>query len=102
MHAKRSNPILNVSNIVESFAWFGKLGWEKAWDWGDPPTFGAVCSGSCEIFLCEGCQGGRGKGNHRTTFGPESNQSAEKGVWISIWVEDVDLEYRHCIAQQIE
>ena len=25
-------PILNVSNIEESFAWFAKLGWEKAWD----------------------------------------------------------------------
>ena len=34
-------PILNVSNIVESFEWFAKLGWEKAWDWGDPPSFGA-------------------------------------------------------------
>jgi len=35
-------PILNVSNIEESLAWFAKLGWEKAWDWGDPPTFGGV------------------------------------------------------------
>lgn len=24
---KRLTPILNVSNIVESFAWFEKLGW---------------------------------------------------------------------------
>ena len=53
-------PILNVSNIEESFAWFAKLGWEKAWDWGEPPTFGAVCNGKVEIFLCQGGQGSRG------------------------------------------
>ena len=27
-------PILNVSDIQQSFAWFEKLGWQKAWDWG--------------------------------------------------------------------
>jgi hypothetical protein len=37
---ERVTPILNVSNIQESFAWFEKLGWKKAWDWGDPPDFG--------------------------------------------------------------
>src|SRR5690606_28244541 len=37
--------ILNVSNLEESFAWFGKLGWTKLWEWGDPPDFGAVGSG---------------------------------------------------------
>ena len=61
MLAKRLTPILNVSNIKESFEWFEKLGWKKAWDWGDPPDFGGVCSGECEIFLCENGQGGRGK-----------------------------------------
>jgi hypothetical protein len=61
MKAHVLNPILNVSSISESFAWFEKLGWEKSWDWGTPPTFGGVCSGNCEIFLCEGGQGGRGK-----------------------------------------
>ncbi len=25
-------PILNVSNIAESFAWFAKLGWTKGWE----------------------------------------------------------------------
>ena len=38
-----------------------KLGWKKGWDWGDPPTFGMVSSGECEIFLCQGGQGGRGR-----------------------------------------
>jgi hypothetical protein len=65
MHAKRLTPILNVSNIQQTLAWFEKLGWTKAWDWGDPPTFGGVCSGECEIFLCQGEKietGNRGKG----------------------------------------
>ena len=48
-------PILNVSNLPESFAWFESLGWEKRWDWGDPPTFGAVGCGKSEIFLCQNC-----------------------------------------------
>ena len=59
MKAHAVNPILNVSNILESFAWFEKLGWTKSWDWGDPPTFGAVGSGKVEIFLCRGAQGSR-------------------------------------------
>jgi hypothetical protein len=29
MHARRLNPILNVSDIVATFAWFEKLGWQK-------------------------------------------------------------------------
>ncbi len=60
MKVERLIPILNVSNIEESFAWFEKLGWKKGWDWGDPPDFGGVCSGECEIFLCQNGQGSRG------------------------------------------
>jgi hypothetical protein len=70
MLARRLMPILNVSNIQESFAWFERLGWEKAWEWGTPPNFGGVCSGTCEIFLCENAQGGRGKSTITRTFGP--------------------------------
>src|SRR5215470_2023936 len=78
MHAKRLTPILNVSNIQQSFAWFEKLGWQKAWDWGNPPTFGGVCSGECEIFLCENGQGGRGHGGLPSTFGVEDGETADK------------------------
>lgn len=35
MKVERLTPILNVSNIEESFAWFEKLGWKKGWDWGE-------------------------------------------------------------------
>jgi len=29
-------PILNVSDMEASFAWFAKLGWKELWRWGDP------------------------------------------------------------------
>jgi len=101
MQAKNLTPILNVSNIQESFAWFEKFGWKKGWDWGDPPGFGGVCSGKCEIFLCEGGQGGRGRGTGMT-FGETGDETADKGVWISIWVDNVDEVHAHCIEQGLE
>ena len=102
MRVEGVTPILNVSDIRQSFDWFAKLGWTKGWDWGDPPTFGAVCSGKCEIFLCLGGQGGRGKGNNTATFGERGGESADKGVWMSIWVDDVDDAHRLCKDQGIE
>lgn len=102
MFAKALTPILNVSDLEQSFRWFEKLGWKRGWDWGSPPAFGGVCSGECEIFLCQGGQGGRGQSGYRATFGPQSNEAAEKGVWMSIWVDDVDAVHRRCIEQGIE
>lgn len=86
MLAHRVTPILNVSDVRESVAWFEKLGWTKGFEWGDPPTFGSVCSGPCEIFLCEGDQGGRG----------------ENGAWMSVWVENVDEIHARCVAQGLK
>jgi catechol 2,3-dioxygenase-like lactoylglutathione lyase family enzyme len=102
MYAKRIVPILNVSDMQASFAWFEKLGWQKGWDWGDPPTFGGVCSGDVEIFLCLNGQGGRGRSSVAMTFGPDGDQVQDKGAWNAIWVEDVDAVHRHCIEQGIE
>ena len=99
MRAHQLTPVLNVSDIVASFAWFEKLGWEKAWDWGDPPTFGGVCSGECQIYLCQDAQGGRGKGDLSTTG---DDQSADKGVWLCIMVDDVDAEHRRCLEKGLE
>ena len=99
MLAKGVTPILNVSDIQQSFTWFEKLGWEKGWDWGTPPTFGAVRSGECEIFLCLDGQGGRGKSALTMTFGFET---ADKGTWMCILVDDVDAVHQHCIEQGLE
>jgi catechol 2,3-dioxygenase-like lactoylglutathione lyase family enzyme len=90
---------LNVSDIQASFAWFEKLGWKKGWDWGDPPTFGGVCSGECEIFLCLDGQGGRGKSDAPTT---EFNEDAGNGVWMSIFVDNVDEIHDRCLKEGIE
>jgi catechol 2,3-dioxygenase-like lactoylglutathione lyase family enzyme len=100
MEAKGLIPILNVSNIQESFAWFAKLGWDKAWDWGTPPTFGAVCSGEYQIFLCQGGQGGRGRSELSTTRGDDD--ASDKGVWMSIWVDNVDEIHKRCLEQGLE
>ena len=99
---ERVTPILNVSNIQESFAWFEKLGWQKSWDWGDPPNFGGVCSGEFEIYLCENAQGGRGKGPAKATFGPRGDEAGDKGAWMMIAVDDVEAVHERCVAHGLE
>jgi catechol 2,3-dioxygenase-like lactoylglutathione lyase family enzyme len=85
-------PILNVSSLDQSFAWFEKLGWKKSWAWGDPPDFGAVGCGPCEIFLCQDGQGCRG--------GPVPRQREDDdtgGTWMTWWVgsiPEVDALYQ--------
>ncbi len=103
MEAKGLTPILNVSDIAATFAWFEKWGWKKLWDWGTPPTFGAVGSGkeAC-IFLCQGAQGGRGRGANTTTFQREGDEEGDKGVWMSVWVDDVDEMHKHCVAAGLD
>jgi hypothetical protein len=44
------------------------MGLAKMLGLGTPLTFGEAFSGKCEIFLCQGAQGGRGKGTNLTTF----------------------------------
>lgn len=102
MEALRLTPIMNVSNLAASFVWFEKLGWSTSWDWGMPPSFGGVCSGACEIFLCENGQGGRGSSGFRATFGPDSNEAAEKAVWMSVWVDDADAAHARCLDQGLD
>lgn len=88
-------PILNVSDLPQSFRWFEQLGWRKLWDWQptpeSPATFGAVGAGPCEIFLCLGGQGGRGREGYDG-----------QGVWMSIWVDDVDAVHTQCLAAGLE
>lgn len=73
-------PILSVRDFAVSMAYYvDVLGFEKQWDWGDPPTFGCVSRDEVCLFLCEGVQGG-------------------PGTWISIFVEDVDALYEEYVA----
>jgi len=68
-------PILNVRDMAASMDYYvNKLGFEKLWDWGEPPTFGCVRRGKVQIFLCENGQG-------------------QSGTWMSIFMDDVDALY---------
>lgn len=102
MNVNNITPILNVSDIEASFSWFESIGWSKGWEWGDPVGFGCVCSGNCEIFLCQDGQGGRGKGDNLLTFAATGAESSDRGVWMSWWVDNVDEVHNLCIEKNIE
>src|SRR6478672_11955953 len=102
MLAKGLTPILNVSNMARSFEWFEKLGWAKAWEWGEPPNFGSVCSGDYQIFLCLDCPGCRAHRASESAHTLEGSDVVDEGTWLSIWVEDVDQVYQECLTRGIE
>ena len=65
-------PILSVRDVAASVRYYvEQLGFRKHWDWGDPPTFGAVTRDNVEIYLCKDTQG-------------------HPGTWVYIAVDDVD------------
>ncbi len=73
-------PILYVSDMQASFAYYvDKLKFVKAWDWGEPVTFGCVYFGDVELFFCLKGQG-------------------HPGSWMSIFIKDVDA-YAKIIAK---
>jgi catechol 2,3-dioxygenase-like lactoylglutathione lyase family enzyme len=102
MKETRVIPILNVSSIEESFDWFSKLGWRKGWEWGEPPSFGGVELGHSEIFLCRNAQGGRGKGSNQATFGVDGAETADKGAWIYVMIQDVEAVSKRCVEHGLE
>jgi len=102
MKLEAITPILNVSDFAAGVAWFESWGWKKAWDWGTPPSFGAVCCGDASIMLCQGAQGGRGRGANTTTFTSPGDEQADKGVWLWIGVDDVDELHRLALAARLD
>ncbi len=66
-------PILYVSDMEKSFNYYvDKLKFIKAWDWGEPVSFGSVYFGDAvELFFCLKGQG-------------------HPGSWMSIFIADVD------------
>ena len=65
-------PILYVRDFAEAMNYYTeKLLFDRLWEWGDPPSFGAVGLGKVEIFFCLCGQG-------------------HPGTWLSIFVDDVD------------
>jgi len=65
-------PILYVRDFAEAMSYYTeKMLFEKLWEWGEPPEFGAVRLGKVEIFFSL-----RGQG--------------QPGTWLTILMEDVD------------
>jgi hypothetical protein len=102
---RRVTPILNVSDVPASIAWFESLGWECSFCWNSgggmeegersnehgPADFAGVCSNHAEIFLCLDGQGSR-PGPIPAGVGPHE----VGGAWMSWWLgspADVDAMY---------
>jgi Glyoxalase/Bleomycin resistance protein/Dioxygenase superfamily len=62
----------------------------------------SVEAASCEIFLCRDGQGSRGVGTNQRIFGPDGDESADKGAWMSIWVDDVDAAHERCVTEGLD
>jgi uncharacterized glyoxalase superfamily protein PhnB len=83
-------PILNVSDVRESLAWFEQLGWTTTFVWeddddGGEPSFGgtAVGDNDVEMFLCRNCQGG-------------------PGTWVSWFLDDrAEVDRLHARALEL-
>lgn len=103
-------PVLNVTSIPRSFAWFEALGWKRGFAWNEggmieggadsnehgEPGFGSVCSEKAQIFLCRGAQGSRGTVLPRFPGDDETD-----GVWMSWWVSspaEVDALHARALA----
>jgi uncharacterized glyoxalase superfamily protein PhnB len=101
-------PILNVSDVPATLAWFESLGWKRGFTWNDggmiaggadrndrgPAAFASVGAQKAEIFLCHGGQGSRG-----TILPRWPGDDATDGVWMSWWVDSVAaLEEMHRTA----
>jgi len=92
-------PILNVTDVPQSLAWFESLGWKRGFTWNDggmiegagdrnargEAQFASVCSDEAQIFLCRNRQGSRG-----TIMPRWPGDDATDGVWMSWWVDSVD------------
>jgi catechol 2,3-dioxygenase-like lactoylglutathione lyase family enzyme len=100
-------PILNVSSVPDSLAWFERLGWRRTFTWnphgmiagaadGDghgPATFAGVGAGEVEVFLCRDGQGARG------TLPITMDDERTGGVWLQVWLKtSAEVDAAHALA----
>jgi uncharacterized glyoxalase superfamily protein PhnB len=95
-------PILNVSDVPASIAWFEKIGWTRTFTWNfagmiedmadaddnGVADFAGVGSGAVQIFLCLNSQGSRGGSMPLQIQNNNSNETG--GTWISVWASSTD------------
>jgi catechol 2,3-dioxygenase-like lactoylglutathione lyase family enzyme len=77
-------PILNVSSIEQSVAWFEPLGWRVGFRWPHGAAeagFAGIGCGKVEVFLCRGGQGARGGPDPKFPGDDETG-----GNWMSWWL----------------
>lgn len=101
-------PILNVSSVVDSVHWFERLGWARGFAHNaggmlEPgalsnehgqATFGSVCAGEGQIFLCQDAQGLRGGKPAR--FDGDDDTGA---TWMSLWLKTpAEVDAAHALA----
>ena len=82
-HSELSNaiPILNVRNLRESQHYYrDALGFKIAWDYGDPPDFGAVVRGDATMFMCQRCQ-------------------STPGAWTMVFTRNVDQLHKELVTR---
>jgi len=94
-------PILNVSDVRQSVAWFEQLGWEPGLLWtdegDDTPGFAGVFCGDAEIFLCRDGQGSR---DSRPAAFPFDESTG--GVWMSWFLDTLDeVDAMHALAVRL-
>ncbi len=97
MELEHVTPILNVSNVPQSIAWFEKLGWKRSFTWNSvgmiegardadedgEADYGGVVSGCVEIFLCKDAQGSRG---NEKAFIPGQRSDDTGGALMTWWL----------------
>ena len=103
-------PILNVSDVPASLAWFESLGFRRGFTFNDggmiegaadrdgsgPASFASVCAGQVELFLCRDGQGLRG--GKPPLPGSDDDAGA---TWMSLWLRapaEVDEAFRRAVA----
>jgi uncharacterized glyoxalase superfamily protein PhnB len=110
MNVTSITPILNVSDVPASIAWFAGLGWTCEFAYNQdgpiesgavrnaagPATFASVCAGAGVIFLCQDGQGLRGGKPPR--FDGDDDTGA---TWMSVWLPspgEVDRAHEEAVA----
>ena len=102
MTLRHVTPILNVSDVRASLAWFGQLGWETTFTWDrddapGEPSFAGICCGHAEIFLCRDGQGSRATHRANAPFDESTG-----GVWMSWFLGSLDeVDAMHARALEL-